>query len=282
MKKITILAVVFSLIIVSSITTIPTQAQQDDETPPTINIKSPNEGSMISQKDVKINWTASDQESGIKEYRINVDKAEEWTTINDKSEYTIKNIGDGRHRVAVKALDDNFNEATDIVNFTVDNTAPQLNIVAPDKDGETLSSTECIIRWTGKDIKNETKSGISHYKIKLDGGQWERVDEDVGRKTYSGLFNGEHTVQIRAVDNAGNKNTVSRSFVVNPETVPSIDYEFSMERSQRLFQWAIIGFLIGIFVLSSVAVFLFHKRTKDDADGSKKTKKKKKVKKPKE
>jgi subtilase family serine protease len=73
------------------------------------------------------------------------------------------------------------------------------------------------VTWTGSD----TLSGISGYEIGLDG----RALKSVGtNSTYvlSGLDNGNHMVEVKALDNAGNQNDASVNFVVSTGSTGSI------------------------------------------------------------
>gem|GEM_PF-3756416 len=96
--------------------------------------------------------------------------------------------------------------------FIVDGTPPTLTILSPSGDDAQISqSTFVTIMWSGRD----DGSGIDYYEIRINGGQW----RDVGRSTeytFSGLFDGEHTVDIRAVDKAGNQQVERATFEVDP------------------------------------------------------------------
>jgi uncharacterized delta-60 repeat protein len=78
-------------------------------------------------------------------------------------------------------------------NWTVDTIAPNTTLWG--KPPAITNSTSAQFNW------NANESGVT-FQSRLDGGAWTNVGGSSG--TYSGLAEGEHTFEIRAVDAAGN------------------------------------------------------------------------------
>lgn len=100
----------------------------------------------------------------------------------------------------------------------LDTTPPSLNITSPPND-TILDSSSLQVNWSTRDMA----SGLNCSEVSLDNGEWIIVGN---RTTYdfTGLAYGNHTIAIRAVDNAGNFETASTSVTVNvisPTPTPS-------------------------------------------------------------
>jgi DNA-binding beta-propeller fold protein YncE len=105
------------------------------------------------------------------------------------------------------------------VNATVeDNIAPIVTIIAP-KNGTIYYERTVKVIWTGCD--NFGGVGLYKYKISLDQGPY----VDLGRSTeftFINLPEGEHIVTVCAIDYAGNKRTVSVTFIVALVPSPAV------------------------------------------------------------
>ena len=187
-----------------------------DATAPDITITSPSDGTIFNTTTVTVSWAGSDATSGIDHYEIRIDSGN-WTDLELNTSYTFTNLSDGSHTVDVKAVDNASNENTTSATFTVDTTAPEITINVP-SDGTTFNKTTVTVSWNSSDAT----SGIDHYEIRMDSGNWTNVD--LNRTcNFTGLSEGSHTVDVRAVDNASNENTTSVNFTVDttPPTIVS-------------------------------------------------------------
>ncbi|GEM_PF-6103101 len=192
-----------------------------DMTPPDIDITGPDEGEILSEAEVTVNWTGSDDISGIDYYEVRLDEGN-WTDVGTDTDHTFVDLEDGDHTVEVRAWDNASNNNTDMVNFTVDATPPDVNINYPE-DGELFDVDEVTVNWTGSD---ET-TGIDFFEVKIDGGDWTDVGENTSH-TFLNITAGDRTVEVRAWDNAGNNDTDSVYFIV--DTVPpEIDITYPEE-----------------------------------------------------
>ncbi|MFO7991635.1 MAG: S8 family serine peptidase [Thermoplasmata archaeon] len=208
-----------------------------DTTDPTITITSPSDDAYIGSSSVDIQWSGSDGTSGIDHYEIQLN-AGSWIDKGTSTSHTFTGLSDGSHTVRVRAYDNAGNYATDRVDFTVDTTAPTVDITSP-QPNEAIGSTDVTIEWTA----TNGGSGIDYSEIRIDGGSWETPDSATSHQ-YNGLSEGEHTVDVRAFDNAGNVGSDSVTFEVDvtDPTDSSIDINggdtYTNTRDVTLFLYA--------------------------------------------
>lgn len=118
------------------------------------------------------------------------------------------------------------------------------------------------LEWTVTD----SESGLNHVEVSLDGGTW----TNVGTQTiygFSGLSNGTHIFAIKAMDNAGNSQIVSRSVNINtasstPALTPT---PTSTPHEEGFTSWLIVGATVAAVAIAVAAVIVFKlmKRSKD-------------------
>ncbi|MBS3817019.1 MAG: S8 family serine peptidase [Candidatus Thermoplasmatota archaeon] len=207
-----------------------------DTTPPTIEIDNPGQDMVYNDNEVNVEWTASDDTSGIDYYEVQVND-EDWNEIGTSTQYLLENLDDGDNTVRVKALDEAGLEETDTVTFTVDTEAPQVNITSPFKE-QVSDSEEVTVEWTA--IEEITE--IDQYSVRIDDGDWEQMGGDMAANhTFDGLEDGNHTVTVRATDEAGNSDQTERMFIVDttpPELSiiePTMDQK--IEESSVTVEW---------------------------------------------
>jgi hypothetical protein len=97
------------------------------------------------------------------------------------------------------------------VDVVVDNTNPTLSILTPEQN-KYFNSLNVTVSWLGSD----SFSGISHYTLKLDDGEWTDLGLDLNH-TFENLSQGAHLVKVIAFDNASNQNLSSVLFIVDTE-----------------------------------------------------------------
>jgi len=174
-----------------------TMDTSEDITSPSISISSPTEGQVLASTSLVIEWSGSDSGSGIDHYEIRMDSSP-WTDVGTQTSYAFTDLNQGSHSVQVKAHDCSGNNATDSASFQVDTLAPQLIITSP-LNGSVTNVTSVSVEWTGSD----SGTGIDYYHLRLDQGSWSYM----GVQTFhacTDLTEGEHTVEVRAVDGANN------------------------------------------------------------------------------
>jgi hypothetical protein len=122
---------------------------------------------------------------------------------------------------------------TEIISFNVDLTAPNLEITSPLNGGKVYSNS-ITIEWSGSD----SGSGILGYEIRIDQGSW--IDLGVVYSyTFTSLDDGEHLVDIRASDKAGNLEMASLSFEVDASKPMSLTTD-----------------VLGAFIILSVIIII--------------------------
>jgi hypothetical protein len=180
-----------------------------DNTDPYTRITFPTNGAYINEDWVTVEWVGVDDVSGIKYYCVYFNGEISSATIFMADTYITSMVSDGAYVVYVTAFDNAGNRAGDIVSFTIDTVDPTINITSP-VDGTVFNTTSVTIRWNGRD----NNSGINHYEIRIDDGNWFDVGKD-NHTTFMDLSNGVHSIDVRAFDNAGNSQKSSVSFSVN-------------------------------------------------------------------
>ncbi len=184
-----------------------------DMAAPYVTITSPANDSYLNTQDITVNWAGGDNETGIDHYEVSLDGGA-WQDAANLTTYDFTALSDGNHTVRVRAIDMGGNEKITSVTFNVDTTVPALSITTPANNGF-MSSGDVTVIWNGSD------ENLDHYEVRIDGGSWQSVgtSEDY---TFSGLSDGNHTVEVVAFDTAGNANTSSVRFFVdtaNPEII---------------------------------------------------------------
>jgi LPXTG-motif cell wall-anchored protein len=177
-----------------------------DTVAPVLSINSPTSGSYNNTGSVTASWTTMDGGSGIAKTEIQLDTGA-WATISGTS-HSLNSLANGAHTMTIRATDNAGNMNATSVTFTVDTVKPVLNIVAPIPDSW-YNTSELNATWTGTD----SGSGIAYFLVSLDNGQW--INGTNEYQMLSGLTNGQHTIEVRAYDKAGNHNDTALPFNVD-------------------------------------------------------------------
>jgi len=185
-----------------------------DIIPPSVGIDSPSNGAIFNTANITVSWHGSDATSGIDHYEIRINSAS-WHDVGLNTSHTFTGLSDDSYTVEVKVIDNASNENTASVTFNVDSTAPEITINAP-SDGAMLNTADVTVSWAGSDAT----SGIDHYEIRINSASWHDVGLNTSH-TFTGLSDGSYTVEVKAVDNAGNENTASVTFTVDV-TAPEV------------------------------------------------------------
>jgi len=154
-------------------------------------------------------------DKAISKWQYSIDGGESWSNGNgtDGGEFMV--IGDGIHRVMVKAIDQAGNEAvSEAREIKIDTTEPS-DVTVTAKAGEknytsgTESRGDVVFTLSATDAT----SGIGKYQVKIDNADW--VDLDGSTYTHSGKTDADGvSYQFRAVDHAGNTGEASDAVVV--------------------------------------------------------------------
>jgi CSLREA domain-containing protein len=162
--------------------------------------------------DVAITLTSSDSASGIASTEYSTDSGNTWSSYT--SVITISS--EGTTTVEVRATDNAGLETVQTVIIKVDKTAPTLS-AGMTADGAAYTDDT----WTGKDVtvtltSSDTGSGLTSTEYALNNGEWTAYAEPI-------VITAEqsNTLQIRAVDAAGNETTDTLTIKVD-KTDPSL------------------------------------------------------------
>ena len=182
-----------------------------DVTAPSVSITVPNANAITNADSMPTEWTGDDLTTGLQGFRFRID-AGEWSSVSMTWTNTFTELSDGLHTVTVEAYDVAHNHASASVTFRVDTIDPTVTITAP-APGFYSDSFDVRVDWEGSD----SGSGILGYQYRIDGQSWSATS---GVLTYiftTGV-NGNHTVDVHAIDLAGNDFETSVTF--NVDTVP--------------------------------------------------------------
>ncbi|MCJ7489944.1 MAG: Ig-like domain-containing protein, partial [Thermoplasmata archaeon] len=177
-----------------------------DTLDPDVTIDQPLEDEIVDTSDVDIIYTADGTGSDIAAIEVNVDGTG-WEAAG-ASPITVESLTDDEHTVEIRVTDEAGNLASAIVNFTVDVDAPVVDITYP-TDGLLLDEDSVTVTLTVSDMD-------ATLEMKLDDGAWQPVTGT--SHTLTDLSDGEHTVIVKATDDASNEGEDSVTF--NVDTTP--------------------------------------------------------------
>jgi len=168
-----------------------------DVTPPDMQITAPSQNEWFGESDVTVEWIGTDLGSGIEHYEVKLD-SENWMDADTDIQYTFTGLWKGYHTIILKAFDNATNNNTSSsITFNIDLTPPNLSITAPSNNSKT-SLSKVKITWIGFDLG----SGIDHYEVKLDSGDYVNVGTN-NTYTFTQLEDGNRKFTVKAVDNVG-------------------------------------------------------------------------------
>ncbi|WP_244981472.1 adventurous gliding motility protein AgmC [Corallococcus exercitus] len=189
-----------------------------DLTPPTVAISTPANGSTINTPDVTVTGTSTGATSVTLTYNgtdygpIPVDGAGNWSYQLPVS------LPEGSITVTAVATDAAGNESTpDDTTFTVDLTAPEVEITTP-ADGTTVASNTVTVTGTsvGATSVTLTFEGTDYGPIPVDAsGNWSQA-------LPGPLADGTYTVTAVSTDAAGNESTPDSSTFTVDQTAPTV------------------------------------------------------------
>ncbi|TXT57894.1 MAG: hypothetical protein BAJATHORv1_10602 [Candidatus Thorarchaeota archaeon] len=176
-----------------------------DQTPPTITIESPTDGSIVDGI-VTISFSAQD-ESGVSEIKTYIDDV----LVSESNTYHWDSTGwsDGTHFIRCEAIDTLGNQGSEEISVTVDNIDDSLPVVTISQptDGATVKDVVEII------FSAEDDKGVDSYCIKIDGISVSAETHYLwDTETYE---DGYHTILCEAIDTSGNLGSSSISVVVD-------------------------------------------------------------------
>jgi len=163
-----------------------------------------NPASLANSATAKFSFSGDDASgSGIASFQCRLDGASFGACTSPK-EYS--GLSEGAHEFAVRAIDKagNVDASPAVFNWSVDTEAPQTTI---DSNPASLANTAAAkFTFSGDDASG---SGIASYECRLDGASFSTCSSGV---ELSGLAEGAHSFEVRAIDKAGNVDPVPASY----------------------------------------------------------------------
>lgn len=198
-----------------------------EKTAPVISVTYPTDSALISTPTPTIQWTVTDDGSGIKKdtIKLQIDSQPEITTGINTVEtaggwtctYTpAAPLDDGAHTIRFFVEDNDGNLAPETsASVTVDTVPPTLNVTNP---VEGLITNQTVVTVAGTTA--DTGSSPVTVNVTVNGGDpvSAPVGEDGAFAVEINLTEGENTVSVTATDRAGKTTTVTRT--VTLDTVP--------------------------------------------------------------
>lgn len=184
-----------------------------EKNPPAITVNSPSQSAFITNNKPEIQWTITDDDSGVDEGTIKITingtpYTDGITKTPSGSGYTCKftpteAIPDGECTILFDASDHDGNAAVQkSVQFTVDTVAPTLNVTSPTEGLKTNEDTVTVSGTTNDATSSPVKVTVNGDAVTVQGnGSFSKVVT---------LTEGENTITVIATDSAGKQTTVVR------------------------------------------------------------------------
>ncbi|HLQ42135.1 MAG TPA: hypothetical protein VK189_04710 [Thermoplasmata archaeon] len=187
-----------------------TSSFQLDRSPPALSVLVPTAGSAIPVSGIPVVWIASDPYSGVDHVELQLDGGTPVTLGSSVSFYSFPPTNDGLHVVVVRAVDAVGNAVSESVPVTVDTVKPTVHFVSPNPD-TTFTSSRVLVGWEA----DGTGSRIAGYRLRLDHDDPINLSADQTSYLLANVRDGDHVVEITAIDGAGNPATATLVFRVD-------------------------------------------------------------------
>jgi hypothetical protein len=153
--------------------------------------------------------------SGVASFECRVDSIAPsgWQPCTSPREYAA--LADGAHKFEVRAIDvaGNADQSPAVLSWTIDTTAPETQI--DDHPAALLATPSAQFEFSGSDGSG---SGVASFQCRLDSTQAADWAPCNSPKSYGGLGDGSHRLEVRAADQAGNVDSTPASFEWNVDT----------------------------------------------------------------
>jgi len=201
------------------------------EPTPQVDLLYPSGGEELYEGTEKeIEWETTSGDNGvesidiglIKEYQENgeiyIEEEIIAEGIEDTGSYvwTVPEDSDSNYQLVVKATDEAGYSRSDTsgqIEILEDNFSPDIEILEPENNQEFESDENVTLRWEG----NDDYSGIDHYKIRMDDGEWIYLGQ-ITEYIFEDLDSGQYTVAVQAVDRSDNTANETVEFEVGSES----------------------------------------------------------------
>lgn len=188
-----------------------------------LDIKSPSSGILISERELTINWTYDLGDRILHSLKVRLDNGE-WMEPDDYFHHTFQDLEEGSHTATVKVTIDNLEEIMDSVEFHVDFRRPTVNIGSP-VNGSLIAVDHLVLVFTVSDLS----TSIVSVDCCLDDNDPVSITGET-EVELSNLEDGNHSIMIKAVDEAGNEGSSGIVFLV--DTTPPVVLGYGPEGVQ--------------------------------------------------
>jgi len=178
---------------------------------PAVNITNPEPDAVTNLVNVTVNWTATDSISGIHHSAVRLDDGT-WVGVGTELYRIFEAVPEGSHLATVNVTDNAGHETLANTTFSVDRTAPSLEILLPE-NGSITSSLMATLEWNATDIG----SGLAKVEIRAGTGSWRETWVTNTSSTFWNLPNGQQTLTVRVTDLAGNEKSMSVTITIDTE-----------------------------------------------------------------
>jgi hypothetical protein len=182
------------------------QSYPDGEDP-WVNILYPEEGQIVTEDSIRVEWEGGDNSSGIDHFSHRDIRGKEIDLGNGTyADIDLSDYREGNNTLVVKCYDRVGRCSSDSVRFIKDMEPPIVWLISPAQHDH-IRSPMIEISWMGWD----KGSGIDHYTLMIAGTTY-----DVGMNTsirIDDLVNGYHEGRIEAFDKAGRSSFVEFDFI---------------------------------------------------------------------
>jgi hypothetical protein len=154
---------------------------------------------------VSFSFTGSDGSgTGVASFECRLDTGA-WSACTSPKAFT--GLSDGSHTFAVRAIDNvgNVDGTPAAYAWTVDSNLPETVLLSTPP--AVTQSTSASFTFIGTD--DTAPASAITFECRLDGGVWAACTSP---KTYTGLSSGNHTFEVRSVDNGGNADPTPASY----------------------------------------------------------------------
>jgi hypothetical protein len=192
-----------------------------DTVSPTGSIMIDGGAAYTNESSVVLTLSADDLTSGVAEMRFSSDGST-WTAweASDTTKSWSLSAGDGAKTVYVQ-FKDNAGEVSlqFLDSITLDSLPPSIALTDSLANGTEVRSSTCTLSWTGADAG----TGIDHYEVRVDNGTWTDTG-NINSYAFTGLGDGSHTFDIKAVDASGKAKIYSLNLVINTSLIGGPGY----------------------------------------------------------
>ncbi len=190
--------------------------------PQTELLSGPAEGETLRVAQATFTFTGSDDRTGTGalQYAWRLDGGG-WSAYASAPSATPTNVADGPHTFEVRARDlaGNADATPAARGFWADTHGPVVALTAGPAAGACLNASDVAVAWSATDVVTPRASLLFGYR--LDGAGWSGYAPDTAA-TFPGQSEGQHTLEVRALDLAGNVGTLARTFTLD-RTAPVMD-----------------------------------------------------------